>query len=304
MAHVSERCRQRAARLVLAVSIALAAPLSACAPGDRDAAAVAQWRADGFVVDEARQRQAWALDWLTCLASPDPALRDAGAFEALSTWLRGGLLDTATRRTLMDRLLASLRAPAPDARGVRAPFEILVLSEVARTDRIEPWLDAPGRQRLVDAAATYLEGLRDWRGFEPGIGWRHGVAHGADLAMQLALNPALDKAQLDRLLAAVAAQVAPEGAPPYTQGESERLVRPVLFALQRGLHDEAAWAAWLATLAASPAEAAAEPGPGSLARRHNRRGFLFALYGTLASSGNAALEARAVAVAEALRTAP
>ena len=35
---------------------------------------------------------------------------------------------------------------------------------------------------------------------------------------------------------AAAAQVSPVGAPPYVHGESERLVRPVLFALQRGLH--------------------------------------------------------------------
>ena len=41
----------------------------------------------------------------------------------------------------------------------------------------------------------------------------------------LALNPAVDRAGLDRLLGAVAAQVAPRGEHSYIYGESERLAR-------------------------------------------------------------------------------
>jgi hypothetical protein len=93
--------------------------------------------------------------------------------------------------------------------------------------------------------------VRDYRGFVAGEGWRHGVAHGADLLMQLALNPALDKAQLDRILGRVARQVAPPGQA-YVFGEPERLARPVLFAAARGLHTEAEWTAWLAQAAAAP----------------------------------------------------
>jgi hypothetical protein len=51
--------------------------------------------------------------------------------------------------------------------------------------------------------------VRDYRGFDTAEGWRHGVAHGADLALQLVLNPAVDKPQIERLLAAVGRQVAP-----------------------------------------------------------------------------------------------
>src|SRR5690606_22331598 len=93
------------------------------------------------------------------------------------------------------------------------------------------------RIALVTTATTYVEGVRDWRGFDETDGWRHGVAHGADLLMQLALNPALEKPQLDPILAAVARQVAPAGHF-YIYGEPERLARPVVFALQRGLHDD------------------------------------------------------------------
>jgi hypothetical protein len=71
-------------------------------------------------------------------------------------------------------------------------------------------------------------------------------------------------------------------------GESERLVRPVLFVLQRGLHDEAGWSAWVAGIGSAAPMAtwsesfASEAG---LARRHNLRLFLFALHATLEAEG-------------------
>ncbi len=297
----------RRLRRLLAVCLAASwgfATYAVCPPAGLDAEGLATLRIGGFAVGDDARRQTLALDFVECLASPDPAWRDGGAFEAFATWLRGDALSPGTRRELMDRLLASLAGAAPDPHGVRAPFEALVLAEIARTDRIAPWLDAAQRERLVDAAVDYLAGVRDWRGFEPGIGWRHGVAHGADLIMQLALNPALDRGQLDRLLAAVATQIAPEAAPPYTQGESERLVRPVLFVLQRDLHDEAFWSAWVGTLVVPAPSADAPTDPAQLARRHNLRAFLFALYGHLATSGSPALEARTSVVADALRRMP
>ena len=105
-----------------------------------------------------------------------------------------------------------LEAGQADRDGFRQPFAALVLAEVARTDRIESWLTPAQRVALVDSAARYVTSVRDYRGFDPKEGWRHGVAHGADLLLQLALNPAVDRAGLDRLLGAVAAQVAPRGA--------------------------------------------------------------------------------------------
>lgn len=51
--------------------------------------------------------------------------------------------------------------------------------------------------------------MRDLRGFDAVQGWRHGVAHGADLLLQLALNPALRRVQAEALLAAIASQVLP-----------------------------------------------------------------------------------------------
>jgi hypothetical protein len=221
---------------------------------------------------------ALALALLACLGDRDPGVRDGIAFEATSHWLRAGALSQDTRARLLTQLLPML--VAPDPQGVRRPFAALVLSEVARSDRKAAWMTAAQRESVVAAAAGYMRGITDHRGFDAAAGWRHGVAHTADLMLQLVLNPAVDKAQLDRLLAALATQVSPPGHA-YVFGEPDRLARPVLYAAQRNLHSEAEWKAWLDGVAA-PAPFAdwrsAVRTEAGLAKRHDVHAFLLALY--------------------------
>jgi hypothetical protein len=182
-----------------------------------------------------------------------------------------------------------------------------VLAEVARTDRIEPWLTGAQRGELVETAASYVSSIVDYRGFDPKAGWRHGVAHGADLLMQLALNPAVDRAGVDRLLGAIAAQVAPAGEHSYIDGESERLARPVLFAAQRGLYMPDEWSAWLLKVA-SPAPlpnwAAAFESRAGLARRHNVNAFFYVLYVNARESSDQNIQALIPGLQAALKTLP
>jgi hypothetical protein len=271
----------RLSSLPFLMVLALAAPAAHadCPPAGWDAAKLQALKAGKFAIEDAKQRAALARALLDCLASPDPQLRDGIAFEAWAFWLRGDALDVGTRRLALARLQAAIDPARHDDAGFVQPFSALVLSEVARTDRKQAWLTPDERGALVEAAARYVESVRDYRGFATGEGWRHGVAHGADLLMQLALNPALDKAQLDRLLAAVATQVAPAGQA-YVFGESERLARPVLWAAARGLHTEAEWTDWLAKVAAPPEggwETVFNDAPG-LQRRHDVRAFLLGMY--------------------------
>ena len=277
---------------------------AACPPDGWSRDALEALKSAGFKLEDSARRQALARGLLDCLADPDPGLRDGIAYEALATWLRGDALNHETRRLLMSQLLVRL---TPDAEGYGPPFAALVLSEVARTDRILAWMTPMQREDLVQIGSAHLASVRDYRGFDESQGWRHGVAHGADLLMQLALNPALDREQLDHILAAVATQVAPAGEHFYTYGEPERLARPVLFALQRGLHDEAAWSAWLQGVVAPaplPEWSAAFSSQHGLAKRHNTRAFLLALYVGLAESGDEAMKARVPAVVAALRVVP
>jgi hypothetical protein len=278
---------------------------AACPPSGFDRAALDALKASKFELTDDARRQKLALALLPCLANADPRLRDGIAFEAYSTWMRGNLLDVATRTELLARLSATIEPGQPDGDGFRKPFAALVLSEVARTDRLAPWLTAPQRAALVDSAARYVSSIRDYRGFDPKEGWRHGVAHGADLLMQLALNPAVDRAGVDRLLGAVAAQVAPAGEHAYVDGESERLARPVLFAAQRGLLTRDEWEAWLLNVA-SPAPLASWDGAfesrAGLSRRHNVHTFLYAVYANARDSSDANIQALVPGLQAAFKT--
>jgi hypothetical protein len=137
------------------------------------------------------------------------------------------------------------------------------------------------RAQLVDLSANYLSGVRDYRGFSDTEGWRHSVAHGADLVLQLVLNPKINKAQIKQLMTAVASQVAPAGEVSYIFGEPGRLARAVVYAYRRGVLENVEWSAWFASIT--------DPEPmkswsvsyssrAGLARRHNTLTFLMALH--------------------------
>jgi hypothetical protein len=115
----------------------------------------------------------------------------------------------------------------------------------------------------------------------------------------------VDRAGLDRLLGAIAAQVAPRGEHSYIYGESERLARPVLFAAQRGLHTAAEWNAWLLDVAApAPFENwnAAFTSSAGLARRHNVHAFVYALYATARESDDPKIQALVPGLSAVLKT--
>lgn len=257
-------------------------------------------KSGGFQVASDEERNRIALLLPQCLGDADPVLRDEIAFEALSTWMRASALQPATVRKLAALLTPELRA-ADDAAGFRKPFVALVLSEVARADRIAGVLEAEARKALVDAAAAYVIGVTDYRGFEPQAGWRHGVAHGADLVLQLGLNAQVPAEDLRRLLDAVATQIAPKRAVFYTFGEPERFARAVFFIHRRGVLPETFWAEWLTPFGTPPSRDAYRTLEG-LARRHNATAFLQALsFAGRADGGEAAAKLATLADREIRR---
>lgn len=232
-----------------------------------------------------------ALSLAKCLGDPDPKVRDTLAFEGLSAVMRSGLLEPRTLKQLKTDLLSQVTRP--DAPAILASFSALTLSEIARTDRIKPWMTAADRQELVDAAATFLSGVKDYRAFSNDGGYVHAVAHGADFALQLALNPAITRPQLDRLLAAIATQVAPKDASvAYWAGEPDRLARAVIFIAQRKLHTNAEWKAWFESVM-NPSPLAswdvAFTSESGIRKHHNARAFLLSIFANATTSEDAGI---------------
>lgn len=303
--------------VVLAASAIAGQAAATCPPAGWSVEQLNALKADKFAIKNPSTRRTLAIQLTGCLGNPEPALRDGIAFEALSTWMRAGSLDRPTMIELRDRLLlmlAAVRQPhegvpstIADTEGFRGPFAALVMAEVARTDRLSPWLSVEDRDVLVQAASRYLTDVRDYRAFNDREGFRHGVAHGADFALQLALNPAVTKPQLDRLLAAIATQVAPRQLVAYAAGEPDRLARPVLFIAQRGLHRDDEWEAWFAQVL-SPAPMAtwddAFSSERGLARRHNTRAFLLSVFASASGSENAGIRQLLAPVRDGLKQLP
>jgi hypothetical protein len=246
------------------------------------------------------------LALIACLGDPDPSIRDKHAFERLAAAMRAGEVDRQTLASMESRLLKLVADPDPQ--GFQRPFAILTLAEVARTDRLKPWMTDQERGVLVDTAAKYLSGLTDYRAFDDKSGFRHGVAHGADFALQLALNPAITRPQLDRLLAAVAKQVAPKDpGVAYWAGEPDRLARVVIFIAQRKLHTDAEWKTWFESvmnprpLASWDVAFASEVG---IRKHHNTRAFLLSIFASATTSQDAGISQLAAPARDSLKFVP
>jgi hypothetical protein len=266
--------------ILLFPTLLFAQATASCPPPGYSKNGLLELRQSGFEIINDTERNALAVALLACVADPSPELRDGVAFEAIASWLRGEKLDSSTYQTLYSGLMLQLQA-APDAAGYRQPFAALILSEVARVDRLKISLSADQREQLVVAAANYLANVRDYRGFSESEGWRHGVAHGADLALQLVLNEATSAGQMQSLLDAVAVQVAPAVKVFYIYGEPSRLARVVYYAHRRNILLPGYWEDWFAQIA-QPDPLASWPDAFSnqtgLARRHNTMSFLLAMH--------------------------
>jgi hypothetical protein len=254
-------------------------------------------------VRSAQDRHTAALRLADCLGDPDPKLRDALAFEGLSAVMRSGALEQRTLSALKSDLLA--RIARPDLSAILASFSALTLSEVARTDRIKAWMTDTERQELVDAAARFLSGVKDFRAFSNEGGYVHAVAHGADFVMQLALNPAIGKAQLDRLLVAVASQVVPsDPAVAYWAGEPDRLARAVVVIAQRNQHSELEWRLWFEKVSGTQPHANwlnAFKSEAGIRQLHNMRAFLLSVLASATSSDDPAVKQLAAPTRDSLR---
>lgn len=275
---------------------------ASCPPGTSTKAALLVLKQIEWKVADDGARQALAIALLDCLASADPVLRDDIAFDAISHWARARALTPATLQAIRTALLPRLAPAGADPAGFAPPFAALTLAEIARADRVQPFLSDAERAELVGAATTYLATLRDYRGFDASEGWRHGVAHGADLLLQLSLNLAVDRAQIDAILAAIATQVIPANSHFYLYGEGDRLMAPVFYIGRRGALSQAEWSAWFGALAARRVKPAS-PTQASLAANHDLAAFLLPLYASLKESGTPEMQAQMLpGVTAALKT--
>ncbi len=256
-----------------------------------------------FEIDNDGERHGLALQLLNCLANPKADIRDGVAFTGLSSWLRNDKLTRDLHQEMFITLLENFGAKTVDNAAVYQPFVALLLSELARVDRKQPYLAPQQRALLVAKSTDYMVNINDYRGFDDTVGWRHNVAHTADIFLQLALNPEITTEQLTAMLDAIGQQVLPDEHF-YRYGEPKRLATALLYILLQQEHNTQNWQNWL--------QSYITPKPINdwqntyisqvgLAKRHNASAFLSALFVIIADSNNEQLKQLKPALVESLK---
>jgi hypothetical protein len=226
------------------------------------------------------------------LGSTDPHLRDKYAYPILATWMSKGLYNLQETRAMALQLLSNLSVglgeQGTDTVFLRA-FSALMLAEIVHQDNKGSFFNESDVRHILEQALAYYPAERDLRGYLPGPGWAHAVAHGADLLWVLSACRYLDASDLERVLDALASKIAPPVAQVYLFNEEQRVARAVLGVLRRNLLSPDYFKGWLELLTnhegskisietfldGEPPLIASEVNVGLL---HNTRQFLSALY--------------------------
>ena len=211
---------------------------------------VAWWRsikAHGFEVPEGQAQGRLLLEVCGLLDSPDPEVRDGLGYEIAAAWIVGKrTVSNEELRpviALLERNLSTGVGENGTGTVLGRSFSALVLSVVAARDNTAPFLTREEFDALLAAALDYLAREKDERGFVPGTGWHHSVAHTADLLKFLGRNPKLQTADQRRILAGISLKTG--GSKIFwTWGEDDRLAAAVLSLLRRDDFDTAAFDGW------------------------------------------------------------
>lgn len=221
------------------------------------------------------------------LGSNDPAVRDGTAYPALATWTSRGVYDDLLSG-LGDGMAAGLAVGLGDRETdtvFRRSFSVLVLGECVARDNKVGLVPSPKVLEWGDRISTWYLRERDLRGFVPGKGWAHAVAHGADAIGTLAESPHFANPELTVLLDVIADRLTLPVDAPFAHGEPDRMAAATMCVLRRNVVPLSVLEPWVARLAAA-ATARALRGTDPFLQRSNSEAFLRALYLQLSLAPN------------------
>jgi hypothetical protein len=217
------------------------------------------------------------------LGSNDPVVRDRTAYPALATWTSRGVYDDLLSG-LGDGMAAGLTVGLGERESdtvFRRSFSVLVLGECVARDNAAA-LVPPGKVlEWGDRVSTWYLRERDLRGYVPGKGWAHAIAHGADAIGTLAESPHLGQNELTVLLDVLADRLTLPAETQFVHGEPDRMAAATMSVLRRNVVPLSVLEPWVARIAAA-ATSRAPRGTDPFLRRGNSESFLRALYLQLA----------------------
>jgi Protein of unknown function (DUF2785) len=211
--------------------------------------------AEGHKVPADRPLADLTAELTTMLGSTDPYLRDEIAYPTLATWVAEGVYDDLLEG-LGDGMTAGLSVGIGEEGTdtvFRRSFSALVLAEcierATSTDHGHSRVPEQTVLRWGDRVAGWLVRERDLRGFVPGKGWAHAVAHGADALGVLAEAPIMSRLELTVLLDVIADRLLAPTTFRFQHGEDDRLALATMRVLRRDLVGLDVLEPWVARLA-------------------------------------------------------
>jgi hypothetical protein len=223
-------------------------------------------RASGFKLPADRPLDDLTTELVQMLGDPDPHLRDGLAYPTLATWIRDGVYDDLLAGFgdgISEGLFTGLGQDGTDT-VLRRSFSALLLAETVLRDQQARAVHSDAIFRWGDRAASWFVRERDLRGYVPGKGWAHSVAHGADLIAALARSPHFGKLELTVLLDVVADRLLTPTPYRLFHGEYDRLAFAIMAILHRnrlGIDVLEPWVERLALGVVPPERVESDPAP-------------------------------------------
>jgi hypothetical protein len=213
-----------------------------------------QVQAAGFEVPSDRPLDDLTAELTTMLGSTRPEVRDGTAYPALATWIDNGVYDDLLVG-LGDGMVAGLSVGLGESGTdtvFRRSFSALIVAECLERDNSQHLLPGGKVMEWGDRLATWFLTERDTRGFVPGKGWAHAVAHGADALGALGESPHLAGAEHAVLLDILAERLVQQPADePLGSGEPDRIAAAAMVILRRNTLGVDALEAWVHRIGAA-----------------------------------------------------
>ncbi|MFL6059609.1 MAG: DUF2785 domain-containing protein [Marmoricola sp.] len=191
-------------------------------------------------------------DLTRMLGDIDPDIRDGIAFPTMATWIDEGVYDDLIVG-LGDGMCHGLDIGlglSEDDTVFRRSFSALILTECIDRSTTAGLTGPEVILRWGDRVMGWLSRERDLRGFVPGKGWAHAIAHGADALGALARSPYLGRLELTVILDVIADRLLVPTDAFFVCGEDDRLAYATMHLLRRNILGLDVLEPWVARLAA------------------------------------------------------
>jgi len=183
------------------------------------------------------------------IGSVDAELRDDLIYTILSHWIPGNSLTANELEQLLPVILDhnhlhfKLGETNTDAVFTRS-FSMLVIPLVLERHRESPFLSREQIHQIKEKVFYNVQEERDYRGYDEEKGWAHAIAHAADALDDLAQCSELDNNDLITILHLVYEKMIITDRI-YSDGEDERMVRPIISVLNRKILSQTYVEQWI-----------------------------------------------------------